>query len=64
MQIVASERVRLQVDVPELELTNGDVGQVVSTWFHPNTAYEVEFSPAAGACTRRVLLLQHQIERE
>ena len=42
-QVLASDRVRLEQDIPELELHRGDVGVVVSSWFFPNTAYEVEF---------------------
>ena len=60
-QIIANEHVRLQVDVPELELRTGEVGLVVSTWFHPNTAYEVEFPAKPNICSRRVLLHQNQI---
>ena len=63
-QIIANEHVRLQVDVPELELKTGEVGLVVSTWFQPNTAYEVEFPAKPNICTRRVLLLQNQIASE
>ena len=62
--IIVSEHVRLQVDLPELELRTGEVGFVVSTWFHPNTAYEVEFPAKPNICTRRVLLLQNQLARE
>jgi hypothetical protein len=64
LQIVAGDRVRLEESVPELELTAGAVGRVVSAWFFPNEAYEVEFGadPRASAC--RVLLLHGQIAPE
>lgn len=61
--IVTSDRVRLQEALPELELAVGEIGQVVSTWFYPNTAYEVEFSSAETPCARRVLLLHDQIAK-
>ena len=35
--------VRLNQDIPELELTRGQTGVVRSTWFAPTVAYEVEF---------------------
>ena len=60
-QIVANDRVSLRVDVPELDLVAGDVGRVVSTWFYPNAAFEVEFAAEPGGCARRVLLLEHQV---
>lgn len=59
--IIANDLVRLRVDVPELELASGDIGQVISTWCYPNTAYEVEFPASIDVCVRRVLLLRHQI---
>lgn len=59
--IVANDRVRLEESLPELELDAGEVGQVVSAWFYPNTAYEVEFSSSEMPCGRRVLLLHDQI---
>jgi hypothetical protein len=60
-QIVAGDRVRLEESVPELELTIGAVGRVVSAWFFPNEAYEVEFGADSCASTCRVLLLHGQI---
>ena len=59
--IFANDRVQLKQDLPELGLARGDSGVVVSTWFYPNTAYEVEFKPIGELCTRRVLLLTHQL---
>jgi hypothetical protein len=50
-QVVADDRVNLRVDVPELGLAAGQIGRVVSTWFYPNTAFEVEFAAERGACT-------------
>jgi hypothetical protein len=55
-------RVQLRQDIPDLGLRRGDVGQVRSTWFSPNTAYEVEFQPEKSAFVIRALLLLHQIE--
>jgi hypothetical protein len=55
------------VGVPELELTAGQVGRVVSAWFYPNEAYEVEFGEdrrAASATACRVLLLHGQRRRQ
>lgn len=64
-QIVAGDRVRLEEGVPELELTIGAVGRVVSAWFFPNEAYEVEFGAEPhAASTCRVLLLHGQIAPE
>jgi hypothetical protein len=60
-QVVANDWVTLSVDLPELGLAAGQTGRVVSTWFYPNTAFEVEFAAERGVCTRRVLLLEHQI---
>jgi hypothetical protein len=59
--VLASDKVRLEEDIPELELFKGDVGVVVSSWFWPNTAYEVEFGGSDRCCARRVLLLEQQI---
>ena len=54
--------VRLNQDIPELELQCGQVGVVRSTWFAPTVAYEVEFDPA-GDC-KRALLLERQVTVE
>ena len=62
-QIQADDRVSLRVDLPELGLAVGQVGRVISTWFYPHTAFEVEFEPEPGACARRVLLQKHQVTR-
>ena len=61
-QVLANDEVSLLQDIPELDLHRGDVGVVVSSWFCPNTAYEVEFDGSADCCKRRVLLLEQQIE--
>jgi len=53
----------LREALPELELAVGEIGRVVSTWFYPNTAYEVEFSAGESLCPRRVLLLHDQIAK-
>jgi hypothetical protein len=63
-QVMANDRVRLREDIPELELFRGDVGVVVSSWFVPNTAYEVEFEIKAQPQRLRVLLLQQQVGSE
>ena len=63
-QVLANDRVRLEQDIPELELFRGDVGVVVSTWFFPNTAYEVEFEVNQQCERLRVLLLQQQVGKE
>jgi hypothetical protein len=63
-QVLASDRVRLEEDIPELELFRGDVGIVVSTWFFPNTAYEVEFEINQQRERLRVLLLKQQVGKE
>jgi hypothetical protein len=57
------EIVRLMQDLPELGLHRGDVGQLCSTWFHPNTAFEVEFDPRPAGSRVRALLMPHQIQR-
>jgi Domain of unknown function (DUF4926) len=65
-RMYANDRVRLESDLPALELSRGEPGRVVSTWFYPNTAYEVEFEarPSVSAYPVRVLLLSGQIRRE
>jgi hypothetical protein len=63
-QLLATDRVRLEQDIPELELHRGEVGVVVSTWFFPNTAYEVEFEGKYQSAKVRVLLLERQVERQ
>ena len=60
-QVLANDKVRLEQDIPELELTRGEIGIVVSTWFCPNTAFEVEFRGNESCFARRVLLLEQQI---
>jgi hypothetical protein len=54
--------VRLMADLPELDLHQGELGVVRSTWFAPTTAYEVEFHPNGLNCPPRVLLLSAQIQ--
>jgi hypothetical protein len=55
--------VRLTQDVPELQLKQGDIGVVCSTWFSPNETYEVEFGPGLDGHTR-ALLLAEQLQVE
>jgi hypothetical protein len=63
-ELLASDFVRLEQDIPELELNRGDVGVVVSSWFCPNTAYEVEFEAKYQSAKVRVLLLERQVARQ
>ncbi len=62
--MMATNRVRLTEDLPELRLYRGDVGVIRSAWFYPNMAFEVEFPGASENQPRRVLLLHEQIEPE
>ena len=61
--IKADEHVRLTKDLPELGLHRGDMGVVCSTWFHPATAFEVEFQSAHEGCAVRALLMTNQIQK-
>jgi hypothetical protein len=54
--------VRLTQDIPELDLIRGERGVVRSTWFAPQTAYEVEFNQIGNDCQTRALLLEQQVE--
>ena len=56
--------VRLTQDIPELALSRGERGVVRSTWFSPQTAYEVEFNQLGADCQTRALLLEQQVEVE
>ena len=56
--------VRLNQDVPELQLQRGDVGVVCSTWCAPTEAYEVEFCPPGLSGHTRALLLAEQLTVE
>ena len=62
-QPCVNDWVRLTTDVPELQLKQGDVGVVCSTWFSPNETYEVEFAPGLDGNTR-ALLLAEQLQVE
>ena len=53
--------VRLNQDIPELELERGQLGVVRSTWFAPTIAYEVEFGCEGG---KRALLMERQVTVE
>ena len=55
--------VRLNQDIPELELHRGQTGVVRSTWFAPTVAYEVEFD-FSDAHAKRALLLERQVTVE
>ena len=63
-EIKVDERVRLTKDLPELGLRRGDMGVVCSTWFHPSTAFEVEFQPRTPGYSMRALLMPNQIRRD
>lgn len=52
----------LRQDIPELELTRGDMGVIRSIWCSPSEAYEVEFQPIGLDGQTRALLLADQIE--
>jgi hypothetical protein len=64
VEVQAEEHVRLLRDVPELGLQRGDVGRVCSTWFDPNTAFEVEFDRGVASAPLRALLGPDQIQVE
>ena len=63
-QPLVNDLVRLTQDVPELQLRQGDVGVVCSTWFSPSEAYEVEFKPTGLNEQTRALLLANQLQVE
>jgi len=48
--------VRLTHDIPELSLARGEVGVVRSTWFAPETSYEVEFQRIGSDVQTRALV--------
>ena len=54
--------VRLTRDIPELELSRGEVGVVRSTWFAPAVAYEVEFHQIGHDYQTRALLSDEQVD--
>lgn len=56
--------VRLKQPVPEAELPQGAIGVVCSTWFAPQTTFEVEFRPPGTGDIVRVLLLDYQFNPE
>lgn len=57
-----NDHVRLTQDIPELELSRGDIGVVRSTWFAPHMAYEVEFNSIGLSGETRALLLEEQLQ--
>ena len=57
------DRVQLNHDIPELGLHYGEVGLVCSTWFSPDTAYEVEFQLKEQECPIHALLMPNQLTR-
>lgn len=58
------DHVRLIQDIPELFLSRGEVGIVRSTWFDPQTAYEVEFHQIGSDYQTRVLVRPEQVRLE
>lgn len=52
----------LRQDIPELELSRGDMGVIRSIWCAPSVAYEVEFQPLGLDGQTRALLVAEQIE--
>lgn len=54
--------VRLMQDIPELELTRGELGIVRSTWCSPYLAFEVEFTPPGQSFQTRCLLAAEQVQ--
>jgi hypothetical protein len=54
--------VKLTQDIPELELTTGELGIVRSTWCSPYLAFEVEFSPPGQNFQTRCLLAAEQVQ--
>lgn len=57
-----NDSVRLVCDLPELELSRGEIGVVRSKWCEPDIAYEVEFHTFGLAEPTRALLTSDQIE--
>ena len=58
--VPVNKPVRLNDNLPHLELHRGAVGTVCSTWAVADTAYEVEFRTPGHAV--RVLLVRGQID--
>ena len=57
-----NDLVRLTQDIPELQLRQGAVGVVCSTWCAPSEAYEVEFTASGLSEQTRALLLAEQLQ--
>ena len=58
------DRVILTQDIPELELTKGELGIVRSMWCSPYMAFEVEFHPLNQDFQTRCLLAAEQVQLE
>jgi hypothetical protein len=56
--------VRLTQDIPELELSRGELGVVRSTWCSPYLAFEVEFNPPGQNFQTRCLVAAEQVQVE
>ena len=61
-QIMSNDEVRLLRDVPELELREGEVGVVRSSWYVPVVAFEVEFARHSRRHAARVLLPKEYVQ--
>ena len=60
--IACHDSVRLTTGLPEVELKEGDLGIVTSSWYFPTLAYEVEFNIAGRLL--RLLLLDEFVKRD
>ena len=58
------DRVSLSHDVPELSLHRGERGVVLSRWFAPAAAFEVEFCMPGLSIKTRAVLLAEQLQIE
>ena len=54
--------VRLTRDIPELQLSAGELGIVRSMWCSPYLAFEVEFRPIGQSCETRCLLTDESVQ--
>ena len=59
-QFASNESVRLVKELPELELSPGEVGIVRGKWETPFMAYDVEFR--SGERAVRLLLLENHLK--
>ena len=64
VRLPVDQVVRLMKDIPELSLRCGELGVVISAWFAPTVAYEVEFCPPNENYHTRVLVLGEHLQVE